>query len=126
MGIQQRKRMGLFKIVFVFVLFAPVCLTVQQSLQLDQLKTDLLTLLEVKEKPTVTRSRYQVPRYVIDLYRKQAFIDGFTKDGTSPGTTIRTFFRSKSIFTLQSKYRECNYAKSTTLPNADVYTVYKQ
>lgn len=95
MGFLQRKRMSLFKIVFVFVLFAPVCLTVQQALQLDQLKTDLLSLLEVKEQPTVSRSRYQVPRYVIDLYRKQAFIDGFTKDGTSPGTTIRTFFRGR-------------------------------
>ncbi|KAK3741580.1 hypothetical protein QZH41_012523, partial [Actinostola sp. cb2023] len=47
----------------------------------------------VKEKPTVSRTRWQVPRYVIDLYRQQAFIDGFTKDGTSPGRTIRTFFR---------------------------------
>lgn len=91
--------MGLFKIVLVFVLFAPVCHTLQQSLKLDELKTDLLSLLEVKQKPAITRARWQVPKYVLDLYKQQAFNDGYTKE-KSPGRTIRTFFRG--MYTLGS------------------------
>jgi hypothetical protein len=97
-GILQRGRMGLFKIVLVFVLFAPVCHTLQQSLKLNELKTDLLSLLEVKEKPAISRTRWQVPRYVIELYRQRAFKDGYTKE-KSPGRTIRTFFRGMYTLT---------------------------
>ncbi|XP_032219916.2 bone morphogenetic protein 2 [Nematostella vectensis] len=92
------REMNHFKLLLFLTLLYPPYRTVadKRSLEIDDLKSDLLNLLEVKEKPAISRSRWQVPRYVIELYRKQAFIDGFTKNGHStPGRTVRTFFRDE-------------------------------
>lgn len=80
--------MGLFKIVLISVLFSQVLVqTLQQS-------NSLLSLLEMDEVPTkMTRTRWQIPRYIFDLYRQQAsFEDGYTKQ-KSPGRIIRAFIR---------------------------------
>ena len=62
----------------------------------EQLQAELLRVVGMKGKPTVSRGRSRVPKYVMDLYRRRALLDGFTKEGMSaPGATVRTFFRGK-------------------------------
>ena len=84
------------KFIVVFVCFTTVSL--ENAAEFSHLQSDLLNLLEIKEKPSVSRSRSQVPKYVMDLYKEQAHTSGFTKGGKSaPGKTIRTFFRGMQI-----------------------------
>ena len=78
--------------ILVFLCFTTISL--QKIAEFSYLQNDLLNLLEIKEKPSVSRSRAQVPKYVMDLYKEQAHASGFTKEGReAPGKTIRTFFR---------------------------------
>lgn len=88
--------MNSFNFILVLVCFTTVSL--QNGTEFSHLQNDLLNLLEIKETPSVSRSRSQVPKYVMDLYKEQAHTTGFTKDGKSaPGKTIRTFFRDSSL-----------------------------
>lgn len=84
--------MNSLNFILLLVCFTPVSL--QNGAEFTHLQNDLLNLLEIKEKPSVSRSRSQVPKYVMDLYKEQAHTSSFTKFGKSaPGKTIRTFFR---------------------------------
>lgn len=88
--------MNSLNFILLLVCFTPVSL--QNGAEITNLQGDLLNLLEIKEKPSVARSRSQVPKYVMDLYKEQAHTTGFTKFGKSaPGKTIRTFFRDTSV-----------------------------
>ena len=79
---------------FILVLMCFMTVSLQNGDEFSHLQTDLLNLLEIKEKPSVSRSRSQVPKYVMDLFKEQAHTSGFTRGGKSaPGKTIRTFFR---------------------------------
>jgi len=94
--IAQSSQMKSLKFILVFVCFTTVSL--ENAAEFSHLQSDLLNLLEIKEKPSVSRSRSQVPKYVMDLYKEQAHTSGFTKGGKSaPGKTIRTFFRDTRI-----------------------------
>ena len=63
-----------------------------------QLQADLLQVVGIERKPKVTRGRLRIPKYVMDLYRRQKFLDRYTREGfSSPGTIVRTFFRGKLI-----------------------------
>lgn len=85
-------QMNCFNFILVLVCFTTVSL--QNGTEFSHLQSDLLNLLEIKEKPSVSRSRSQVPKYVMDLYKEQAHSSGFTKASKSaPTKTIRTFFR---------------------------------
>lgn len=88
--------MNVVNFVLFLLVCAPVADGVERKPKLNKLKTDLLTLLEVKEKPFVSRSRSEVPKYVIDLYKQQAHGNGFTKHlKAATGRTVRTFFRGE-------------------------------
>lgn len=91
-GVPQSYQMNSFNFILVLVCFTTVSL--QNGTEFSHLQNDLLNLLEIKETPSASRSRSQVPKYVMDLYKEQAHTTGFTKYGKSaPGKTIRTFFR---------------------------------
>lgn len=93
-GIKQSLEMNYLNVVLVLMSFTTVSQQNEDAEFIPATQSDLLKLLEIKEKPSVLRSRSQVPKYVMDLYRDQAHFGGFTKAWKSaPGTTIRTFFR---------------------------------
>lgn len=84
--------MNSLNFILLLVCFAPASL--QNGVEFTNLQNDLLNLLEIKEKPSVSRSRSQVPKYVMDLYKEQAHPSSYSKFRKSaPGKTIRTFFR---------------------------------
>lgn len=79
---------------FISLLMCFTSASLQNEAEFTHLQNDLLNLLEIKEKPSVSRSRSQVPKFVMDLYKEQAHTSSFTKFRKSaPGKTIRTFFR---------------------------------
>lgn len=91
-GIPQSYQMKSLTSILVFLCFTTTSL--QKIAEFSYLQNDLLNLLDIKEKPSVSRSRAQVPKYVMDLYKEQAHASGFTKEGReAPAKTIRTFFR---------------------------------
>lgn len=85
-------------LTFILVFMCSTTSSLQNAAEFSYLQNDLLNLLEIKEKPSVSRSRSQVPKYVMDLYKEQAHASGFTKGGKeAPGKTIRTFFRDPRL-----------------------------
>ena len=96
----DRSQMNSLKLILVLVCFTPVSL--QRTDELKQLKDDLLNLLEIREKPKVSRSRSQVPKYVMDMYKIHIHTGAFLEGKRPfPGKTIRTFFRGMYITSLQ-------------------------
>lgn len=92
--------MNSLNFILLLVCFTPASL--QNGAEFAHLQNDLLNLLEIKEKPSVSRSRSQVPKYVMDLYKEQAHPSSYSKFRKSaPGKTIRTFFRGMLPFLSQ-------------------------
>lgn len=81
--------MNSLNFILLLVCFTPASL--ENGAEFTHLQNDLLNLLEIKEKPSVSRSRSQVPKYVMDLYKEQAHQSSYSK--SAPGQMIRTFFR---------------------------------
>lgn len=92
--------MNSLNFILLLVCFTPASL--EKEAEFTHLQNDLLNLLEIKEKPSVSRSRSQVPKYVMDLYKEQAHSSSYSKFRKSaPGQTIRTFFRGTLPFLSQ-------------------------
>ena len=89
--------MNSLNLILLLVCFTPASL--ENGAEFTHLQNDLLNLLEIKEKPSVSRSRSQVPKYVMDLYKEQAHSSSYSK--SAPGQTIRTFFRGMLPLLLQ-------------------------
>ena len=96
-GIPQSVAINMRWLVLVVCALSPALIhgsDRKSRLEKHKLKTDLLTVMDVKGKPAVTRSRSDVPKYVLDLYKQQASSDGYTKH-IGPPRTVRTFFRGE-------------------------------
>lgn len=94
--------MKVLRLLLSFVVFHQYYCEAKRASKLDykskQSQADLLRVFGIEKKPKFSRGRSRVPKYVMDLYRQKAYLDGYTKDGFStPGTTVRTFFRGELL-----------------------------